>query len=114
MVEFRLLPGQAHDLTGVKPLLEGLTYGQMLADQAFDADWLREDLARAGIQAVILPKSSRKSPAQFDEQAYQGRHLVENFFAKLKEFRGLAMRCCKTDKNFKAFIAIAATIIRLS
>lgn len=113
LVEFRLLPGQAHDLRGAKPLLEGLTCGQMLADRAFDADWMREDLAKAGIAAVIPPKSNRRSPAEFDTQIYQWRHLIENFFAKLKEFRGVAMRCCKTDQSFSAFIAIAATLIRL-
>ncbi|WP_369126990.1 transposase [Paracoccus liaowanqingii] len=39
--------------------------------------------------------------------------LIENFFGKLKEYRGIAMRCCKTDESFSAFIAIAATVIRL-
>ena len=40
-------------------------------------------------------------------------HLIENFFGKLKEYRGIAMRSCKTDESFSAFIAIAATVIRL-
>ncbi|XZQ31068.1 hypothetical protein ACTTAL_10095 [Rhodobacter capsulatus] len=41
--------------------------------------------------------------------------MIENFFGKLKEYRGIAMRCCKTDTSFTAFIAIAiaATVIRL-
>jgi len=44
---------------------------------------------------------------------YKWRHLIENFFGKLKEYRGIATRCCKTDTSFSAFIAIAATVIRL-
>ena len=113
LVDFRLLPGQAHDLRGTAALLEGLTCGQFLADRAFDANWVREALAGAQIEAVIPPKSNRRFPADFDRDTYKWRHLIENFFAKLKEYRGIAMRCCKTDTSYSAFIAIAATVIRL-
>lgn len=113
LVDFRLLPGQAHDLRGTAALLEGLTCGQFLADRAFDADWVREALIEKKIVPVIPPKSNRRFPAEFDQDTYKWRHLIENFFAKLKEYRGIAMRCCKTDTSYSAFIAIAATIIRL-
>jgi transposase len=113
LTDFRLLPGQAHDLRGTAALIKELTCGQFLADRAFDADWLRDALTGAGIEPVIPPKSNRRVPAEFDREAYKWRHLIENFFAKLKEYRGIAMRCCKTDESFSAFIALAATIIRL-
>ena len=113
LIDFRLLPGQAHDLRGTAALIEGLTCGQLLADRAFDANWLRDGLATAGIAAVIPPKSNRLLPAEFDRDIYKWRHLIENFFQKLKEYRGIAMRYCKTDDSFSAFIAIAATVIRL-
>lgn len=113
LVDFRLLPGQAHDLRGTAALLEGLSCGQFLADRAFDANWVREALVEAGIEPVIPPKSNRRFPADFDRDTYKWRHLIENFFGKLKEFRGIATRYCKTDSSFSAFIAIAATVIRL-
>lgn len=113
LTDFRLLPGQTHDLRGTAALIDGLTCGQFLADRAFDANWLRDALAGAGIEAVIPPKCNRRFPAEFDRHTYKWRHLIENFFGKLKEYRGIAMRCCKTDASFKAFIAIAATVIRL-
>lgn len=112
-VDFRLLPGQAHDLRGTAALIEGLTCGQFLADRAFDANWVREALDGAEIEPVIPPKSNRRFPAGFDRDTYKWRHLIENFFARLKEYRGIATRCCKTDSSFSAFIAIAATVIRL-
>ena len=62
LLDFRLLPGQAHDLRGTTVLIEGLTCGQLLADRAFDANWLRDTLASAGIVAVIPPKSNRRFP----------------------------------------------------
>ncbi|MFC7736843.1 IS5/IS1182 family transposase, partial [Roseomonas sp. GCM10028921] len=39
------------------------------------------------------------------------RHLIENFFAKLKEFRAIATRYDKTDTSFRASINLAAAII---
>ena len=111
LIDFRLLPGQAHDLRGTAALIEGLTCGQLLADRAFDANWLRNLLTSAGITVVIPPKSNRRFPAEFDRDTYKWRHLIENFFGKLKEYRGIAMRCCKTDESFSAFISLAATVI---
>ena len=93
-------------------LIEGLTCDQFLADRAFDANWLREALTSAGIEPVIPPKSNRRFPAEFDRHTYKWRHLVENFFGKLKEYRGIAMRSCKTDDSFKAFISLAAIVIQ--
>ena len=113
LIDFGLLPGQAHDLRGTATLLEGLSCGQFLADRAFDANWVRDALTVKGIEPVIPPKSNRRFPAEFDRDTYKWRHLIENFFGKLKEYRGIATRCCKTDSSFSAFIAIAATVIRL-
>ncbi len=84
----------------------------MPADRAFDANRVRDALA----EAVIPPKSKRSNrrlPAEFDRDTCKWRHLIENFFGKLKEYRGIAMRCCKTDTSYSAFIAIVATVIRL-
>ena len=112
LIDFRLLPGQAHDLRGTAALIEGLNSGHLLADRAFDANWLRDRLTGVGIMAVIPPKSNRRFPAEFDRDTYKWRHLIENFFGKLKEYRGIAMRCCKTDESFSAFISLVAIVIR--
>ena len=125
LVDFRLMPGQAHDLRETATLIHGLSAGHLLApfhglqtnhcratDRAFDADWLRTDLIKRDIIPVIPPKSNRKFPAEFDKETYKWRHLIENYFGKLKENRGIAMRSCKTDQSFKAFKAIAATLIQ--
>ena len=77
LTDFRLLPGQAHDLRGTGALIDGLTCGQLLADRAFDADWLREALTGAGIEPVIPPKSNRRFPAEFDRETYKWRHLID-------------------------------------
>ena len=111
LVRFVLLPGQRHDMVGVPPLIEGVTFGALLGDKAFDADWLRAELDARGAAAVIPPKANRKAAITFDREMYRWRHLVENAFAKLKEFRAIATRYDKTDVSFAASIHLAAAII---
>ena len=111
LVRFVLVPGQRHDLVGVPPLIEGIAFGALLGDRAFDADWLRAELDTRGAVAVIPPKANRKSHFDFDRHAYRWRHLIENFFAKIKEFRAIATRYDKTDTSFHAMICLASSVI---
>lgn len=75
----------------------------MIADKGFDADKrVLEPLQKAGKQAVIPPKTSRKQQRPYDRELYKARHLIENFFAKLKQFRAIATRYDKTARNFLA------------
>jgi transposase len=112
---FLLTAGQAHDLVGADALLPQMAADQLIADKAFDADArVREPLARAGKSAVIPPRPNRLAPADFDRHLYKERHLVENFFCKLKQFRAIATRYDKTARNFLAAIHLAAAIIWLN
>ena len=113
LIDFRLLPGQAHDLRGTASMIEGLSCGHLLADRAFDANWLREALSAANIKAVIPPKSNHRFPADFDCETYKWRHLIENCFQKINEYRGIATRFCKTNTSYKVLISLIATVIRL-
>lgn len=49
---FLLLPGQAHDMKGVAPLIRVVSFEALLADKAFDVDWLLQDLKQRGSTAV--------------------------------------------------------------
>ena len=44
---------------------------------------------------------------------YKWRHLVENFFARIKEFRRIATRYDKTDTSFSAMIYLGSAILAL-
>jgi len=55
--------------------------------------------------------SQRKAPLRIDQEIYKWRHLIENFFAKLKEFKAIAIRCDKTDRNFSSMIYACAALI---
>jgi len=112
---FLLTGGQARDLAGADALLPHMAAGRLIADKAFDADArVLEPLAQAGKSAVIPPRPNRLTPREFDRHLYKERHLIENFFCKLKQFRAIATRYDKTARNFLAAIHLAAAIISLN
>jgi transposase len=114
-VGFHLTGGQAHDLVGADHLLPGMRADALIADKAFDADArVRAPLTAAGKTAVIPSKANRREPSGHDRATYKARHLIENFFAKLKQFRAIATRYDKTARNFLAAIHLTATAIWLN
>ena len=44
LVRFELLPGNRYDTIGGAPLIEGIEFGALLGDKAFDSNWIVEDL----------------------------------------------------------------------
>ncbi len=114
-VGFFLTRGQAHDLAGADHLLPGMEAGTLIADKAFDADErVLEPLAAVGKAAVIPPKANRTVQRDYDRHLYKARHLIENFFAKLKQFRAIATRYDKTARNFLGAVHLAAAAIWLN
>jgi len=114
-VGFHLTGGEAHDLVGADHLLPDMQADALIGDKAFDTDErVREPLAAAGKTAVIPPKANRRSPRDYDRHLYKARHLIENFFAKLKQFRAIATRYDKTARNFIAAAYLDAAAIWLN
>ena len=111
LVRFVLLPGQRHDSVGVAPLLTDLDFAALLADKAFDSDGFRTELDNRGAVAVIPPKANRVTTIPCDFEMYKWRHLVENFFCKIKEFRRIATRYDKTDTSFSAMIQLVGSVL---
>jgi transposase len=111
LVRFVLLPGHRHDTKGLATLIEGITFDGLIADKAFDADWIIDEMNRRSAKIVIAQMSRRKAPLDIDKEVYKWRHLIENFFCKLKEFKRIAMRSDKTDESFGAMIYLTGAII---
>jgi len=114
---FHLSPGQAHDLQGADALLPKLleSIEAFLADKAYDAqERVLDLLEQANIKIVIPSKANRKEQRNYDKEMYKWRHLVENFFQKLKQYRAIATRYDKRASAFLGGIYLAATVIWLN
>jgi len=111
LVRFVLMPGNRFDTVGVPPVIAGVTFDGLIADKAFDSNALIAELNERGAKIVISQHPRRASPLKIDAEIYKWRHLIENFFGKLKEFKRIAMRSDKTDQSFAAMIHLAAAVI---
>jgi transposase len=64
------------------------------------------------MKPVIPKRKNAKQPSpDFDSYLYKLRHLVENMFARLKQFRSIATRYEKLARNFESMIYLACIII---
>lgn len=101
--------GQRHDGPAADDLLDHVGAGTIiLADKAYDADWIRTSLREKGAFANIPPKSNRRSKPYFSTWLYRQRNLIERFFSKLKHFRRIATRYEKLAANFLAMVQLAS------
>ncbi len=96
---------------GVAPLIEGVQFDNLIADKAFNSNWITAELNERGAGIVISQRPQRTTPLVIDAEIYKWRHLIENFFCKLKEFKRIAMRSDKTDTSFAAMIQLGAAVI---
>ena len=96
---------------GVAPLIKGLKFDALLADKAYDSNWIVEEMNARGALICISQRPQRKEPLEIDPVIHGWRHLVENFFCNLKDFRRIAMRSDKTDTSFSAMIYACAALI---
>ena len=112
---FTLTPGQAADLDGADELVPQIAAPTVIADKSDDAEArVLAPLRAAGKAAVIPPRRNRKEQREYDRDLYRARHLVENFFCKLKQFRAIATRYDKTARHFLAAVYATATAILLN
>jgi transposase len=106
-----LSAGQVADITVVPQLIRLVKPSKyLLADKAYDADSLRQQLIEQGTIAVIPNKSNRRDPYEFDAIRYRNRNTIERCFCRLKDFRRIATRYDKLSRNFLSAIQLAAAL----
>ena len=95
--------------------MSGIAADIVIADKAYDADErVLEPLQKAGKTAVIPPQANRTYQRSYDQDLYKVRHRIENFFAKLKQYRAMATRYDKRAQTFLAAVYMAASMIWLN
>ncbi|CEF57499.1 transposase [Acetobacter ghanensis] len=79
----------------------------VVADKGYASNAFRERIWDMGARPAI-PVNRRDGAVACQKRAYRCRHLVENLWARLKEWRAVATRYEKTAASFLAVIHIAA------
>ena len=111
-LDFSLTGGQVSDSREGSHLIEKNIgrINTLIADKAYDTNHIRNLLSEHDIKCCIPPKSNRKIQYGYDEEMYKERHLIENMFAKLKDWLGIAFRRCRCGHIFDSFVCIAFTM----
>lgn len=105
---FMLTGGNAADGPIAPQLLAGLKGARyLLADKG---PGLRKHLRRSAIVPIIPGRSNRKRVIRYDKRRYKERHLIENAFCRLKDFRRIATRYDKLARNFLSAVALATLV----
>jgi transposase len=108
-VRLELTAGQAGDAPMAEKLLCDLQPGStLLADRAYDTDAIRSFAKDRKSWANIPAKINRKQTFSFSNWVYRQRNLVERFFNRIKQMRGLATRYDRRADNYLAALKLAA------
>jgi len=113
-VDFVLTGGEVHDSQCADILLDGKEADFILADKAYDNDRILRKIEGMGAAAVIPPKSNRKIQREYDKDYYKDRNLIERFFCRLKQFRGIATRYCKRGRYFLEAVKLVSSLILMA
>ena len=106
-----LSAGNEADVTCAPETLGEVECERLVGDKGYDSDGFRAWLRERGIRPCIPPRSGRLHPERYSKASYRKRHLVENFFEKLKRCRRVATRYDKLQETFFGFVCLAASLI---
>jgi len=73
--------------------------------------WFRNTLKERKIDPCIPPRRKRVEPVDRDPELYRKRHRIENFFARLKDWRRVAMRYDRCPEVFLSACLLAAIVM---
>ena len=118
-----LTPGQDHESTVLKPLMERgavkrrgrgrprLRPRRVVGDKGYSSRENRQYLRRRGMRLTIPRKKNERRRGRFDKAIYRMRNRVERLINRMKQFRRLATRYEKRAENYRAMWVIAATLL---
>lgn len=113
---FTLHSGNCHDLTAARMSLESFRGIHFVGDKGFDSQLFRRELSELGRGGSTIPRKGyqelRDQPKPFKRRIYAERHLIENFFQRMKAHKRLALRAEKTASSLAGLITFAALLDR--
>ena len=113
-VKVLITAGNVADCTEACDLIEDIQAESLIADRGYDTNEIVEAATKAGMQVIIPPKKNRKTKREYDRHVYKIRHLVENAFLHIKQWRGVATRYAKKSSSSLAIVQIRCLALWLS
>ena len=110
-----LSEGQESDIRNAPPLLCTLSINGSIvnADKGYDSNDFVLWLESIGAIPNIPSRETNKEQRECDWWLYKERHLIENFWQKIKQFRRVATRYDKLAKSFLGFVYLASVLVLL-
>jgi transposase len=116
-IQFLIEDGTTHNVRVAPRLVDSIDLKKtevLCADKGYDAESLREQIENTRTKANIPKKSNTLSNNDHvDWYLYKIRHLVENAFCRLKQFRGIATRYDKLKQSYENSVVLACIFIWL-
>ena len=112
-IRLLLSAGNDADISHAQILVEEIPGTMLAADKGFDSDPFRHWLLERGMTPCIPPRSNRLKPCSYSRASYRKRHVVENFFERIKNFRRVATRYDKLAETYLSFVCLASTLVSL-
>lgn len=107
-LDFEITGGEVHDCNVAPEFIEKLP----VADKGYDSEEVRDAIRKKSSIPVIPRKSNSKIGNDgINWCLYKYRHLVENLFARIKHFRGLATRFDKLKRNYVSCCSYGLRIV---
>ena len=106
-------PGQHADCRHTEALTQDFKHVTVVGDKGYDSDKLRDHWRARQVGVCVPPKRNRLVQHAYDTALYHTRHMGENSFNRLKDYRRLSLRLHKTDTSYRAFVPFTAAQMNL-
>ena len=110
LLDMMLIPGNKSEVTTAADLLGDVRDKVVLADKGYDSDPLRDAVDEAGGVALIPGRSNRKKPVFYVKEVGRRRHVVENYFARVKRYRRVSTRYDRRAATYISFVCLASLV----
>lgn len=108
LLDLILRTGNEAEIRSAEELLGELSGCVVLAGKAYDSDELRDHVDRQGGVALIPGRRNRKKKVFYVKEVGRKRHVVENYFARIKRSRRIGTRYDRLTEIFVSFICLAS------
>jgi len=86
----------------------------LIADKGYNTSVILAMAVERNMKVVIPPKKNHLVQWGYDKYLYKMRHLVENAFLRIKEWRGIATRYAKYTASYLAAVKIRCLFLWLT